>query len=100
MDDLASEVYDLLMADIEPDLLLKSIPMLDEKYRAETSAEHAARLKRYQVAYTKFDQSFNEFSVKIGGSVRSMKRDALKQKEKQATNEESQTIEDLTKNFL
>ena len=97
---LSKQVYDLLMADIEPDLLLKNIPLLDEKYRAETPAEHAERLERYQIAYTKFDQSFNEFSVKIGGSVRSMKRDALKQKEKQATNEESQAIEGLTKNFL
>ena len=42
---MAEQIYDMLMGDIEPDLLLANIPGLDEKYKGETDAEHKARAR-------------------------------------------------------
>ena len=92
---ISEQVYDLLMADIEPDLLLATIPTLEKKYAHETPKEHEIRMERYQLAYKKFDETFKAFSVTINGSVRTIKQNVLRKKEEQAASEEQKIMEDI-----
>ena len=78
---LAEQLYNTLMAEIEPDLMLDSIGTLDVKYAGETPEEHGARMKRYEAAYKKFDESFKNFMEEIHEEVRVSKRSALKEQE-------------------
>ena len=96
---LAEELYNLLMVDIEPDLLLENIPGLDAKYAGETPEQHDARLKRYEVAYKKFDEEFSKFMVDVDQKVRSTKRESLHNKEQEARKDEENTINSLASAF-
>lgn len=80
---LAEQLYDTLMAEIEPDLLLASLPSLDAKYAGETEAEHALRMKRYDDAYARFDKEFASFMDNVQEEVRVSRRAALKEREEQ-----------------
>ncbi len=96
---LAQELYNLLMAEIEPDLLLEKIPGLDAKYASETPEEKEARMKRYEAAYKKFDDEFNKFMADVDGKVRTSKREALKNKEEDARQQEQHDIDSLASAF-
>lgn len=96
---MAEELYNLLMAEIEPDLLLENIPGLDEKYKGETKDEHDLRMKRYEVAYKKFDEEFSKFMVEVDDKVRTSKRSALKEKESAAQAEDEARLQSLTSAF-
>lgn len=80
---LAEQLYDTLMSEIEPDLLLANLPTLDAKYAGESAADRAERMKRYDAAYAKFDKEFATFMAEVQEEVRVSKRTALKQKEEQ-----------------
>jgi hypothetical protein len=75
---VAEQIYDLLMAEIEPELLLANIPVLDAKYAAETPEEHAVRMARYAQAYKKFDDALKTFKEDVNGRVKTAKRTSLK----------------------
>ena len=96
---MAEQIYDMLMGDIEPDLLLANIPGLDEKYKGETDAEHKARMKKYKDAYEKFDVELAEFMGKVKQETRENKRNALKEKEQVSREEESDKIADIESAF-
>ena len=96
---LAEEIYNLLMGAIEPDLLLSVIPTLDSKYKGEAPAEHEARMKRYQEAYKKFDTELAEFMSTVNSKARTARKSALKQKESQSREEESNAIGSLEAAF-
>lgn len=93
---LAEEVYDMIMGEIEPDLLLKNIPLLDQTYAGETSEQHDARMHRYSVAYKKFDLAMAKFMTDIDGKVRASQREALRAKEAEAKQEESNALNSIT----
>ncbi|MDO8649195.1 MAG: hypothetical protein Q7R81_05435 [Candidatus Peregrinibacteria bacterium] len=96
---LAEQLYDVLMAEIEPDLLLENIPTLDAKYAGETPEDKEARNKRYEVAYKKFDEECAKFMIEVDDEVKASKRTALKQKEESAKTQESAAITTLEQAF-
>jgi hypothetical protein len=96
---LAEELYNTLMADIEPDLLLENIPGLDAKYAGETPEEHDARLKRYEVAYKKFDEEFGKFMVNVDDKVRTTRRESLRAKEQEVRKGEEDAINSIASAF-
>jgi esterase/lipase len=96
---LAEQLYDLIMADIEPDLLLANIPTLDQKYTGETPEEHAARMKRYEASYKKFDAEFSKFMTEVNEKVKTTKRTTLKEAEEQAKNQEENKLNSLESAF-
>jgi hypothetical protein len=96
---LAEELYNLLMVDIEPDLLIENIPGLDAKYAGETPEQHTARMQRYDAAYKKFDEEFNKFMVDVDHKVRTTRRDSLHEKEQEARKDEENTINSLASAF-
>ena len=98
-EELAKQLYDVLMAEIEPDLLLTNIPLLDKKYAGETPEEKAVRMKRYEVAYKEFDRQFSEFMVDVNGEVRTTKRKSLEAKEEESHQSDQQVLSSLETAF-
>jgi uncharacterized protein YukE len=98
--EVAQQVYDLIMEPIEPDLLLANIPLLDAKYAGESQAEHEARMQRYQAAYKKFDREMEKFLDAINTSVRSTQREALKARENEDRRREQEQLTSLASAFV
>lgn len=80
-EELAEQVYDLLMREIEPDLLSYNLPKIDEFYTSETEAEKEKRMERYQQAYASFEIAFNKFMSMVHTSAQKSKQVSLKQAE-------------------
>ncbi len=59
----ATILYDSLMAEIEPDLTTRRIPLLAEEYADETEEEAKERGERYQDAFRLFGELWGEFFV-------------------------------------
>ena len=97
--ELAEQVYNTLMADIEPDLMLETIPLLDQKYAGESKADHDVRMKRYEAAYRKFDEEFTKLMAEVNEEVRQEKKTALHSKEEAARSEESTQLQSLEASF-
>ena len=98
-EELAMKVYDLIMADIEPDLLSYNIDLLDEYYAGENDEEHAERMARYEAAYAAFDRAFEEFMASIQEEVRDTRRTALRERESQARSDEEAALAALETAF-
>lgn len=93
--ELAQQLYDMLMRDIEPDLLSYNIPKLEEYYAGETAEENQARKERYQKAYAEFDRVFQAFMNEVQEDVRNTKRASLEKKEQSAREAETDDLESL-----
>jgi hypothetical protein len=98
-EELARQLYDVLMADIEPDLLLENLSSLDAKYTNETPQEKELRLSRYEAAYKRFDQEFNEFMAQINAEVHASRRAALQEKEAASDASDQQALTSLESAF-
>jgi hypothetical protein len=96
---LAEQVYDMIMGSIEPDLLLKNIPLLDAQYASETKEEHEARMQRYAVAYEKFDAELQQFMDKVNTNVRTAQRQSLKEREEQERQRDQEKLSSLASAF-
>lgn len=62
----AKALYDLIMAEIEPDLLTSELPKLTEKYQSESLEELKARGRRYFQAFQKFKVALTTKASEIG----------------------------------
>jgi len=96
---LAEEVYDMVMGEIEPDLMLANIPLLEETYKSETIEQHESRMQRYAVAYKKFDIEIAKFMVDIDGKVRMTQRKALQEKESAAKQDDQNALNSIASAF-
>lgn len=96
---LAESVYDMIMDEIEPDLLLANIPLMDAKYAGESTEQHDSRMQRYVVAYKKFDLELHKFMTDIDTKVRITQRIALKQKEAESQLQEANTLHSIASSF-
>lgn len=98
-DELAVQLYDMLMRDIEPDLLSYNIPKLDEYYKGESTENHDKRMKRYEAAYKAFDIVFRQFMTDVQDEVRDTKRSSLVAKENEARDQEENQLASLEAAF-
>ena len=96
---LAEQLYDVLMGEIEPDLLLGNIPGLDAKYAGETPEQKDARMKRYEESYKKFDLEFSKFMVDVNDELKTARRAALQEKEEEDRTQESTKLGSLEAAF-
>lgn len=94
-DELATQLYDMLMRNIEPDLLSYNIPKLDEYYASESEEEHEERMKRYEQAYEEFEYVFQDFMNEVQDEVRVNKRSALVAQEAENREEEEGELANL-----
>jgi len=81
---LARQLYDSIMREIEPDLLTTNLDTLDAKYAGESEAQKAERMQRYQAAYAKFDEEFKAFMSEVNEEVRTSRRKARVEEEAKA----------------
>jgi hypothetical protein len=78
------EVYDSIMAEIEPDLTHEQIPLLEEIYKDETPDEKEARSARYRQAFEEYDRRYATFELQLQANVRSFQIAAMKTAESSA----------------
>jgi hypothetical protein len=97
--EMAQQVYDLIMGPIESDLLLANIPLLDTKYAGESPMEHDARMERYKNAYIAFDKEMKKFIDAVNTSVRTTQREALKAREDEDRRREQEQLTSLASAF-
>lgn len=94
-----AEIYDGLMADIEPDLVSAAIPLIDAKYAGETPEQTAERLARYKAAYEEYERRFNEWADEMEVLVNAYRKDALKLEEQDSKEQESAELGNLEAQF-
>jgi hypothetical protein len=70
------ELYDLLMKDIEPELMSRSVPSLATKYRRETKEEATIRAARYAKAFQEYERRLEAYIGELNASIRKFGRDA------------------------
>jgi len=93
---LAEQIYDMIMGEIEPDLLLENIPHLAQEYADETSEEHEERMQRYATAYRVYDYEAAKLTTDMNQKARSAERMSLKKKEEQDRLSEQNVLQSLT----
>ncbi len=57
------DLYDFIMATIEPDLVTAQIPALPEKYKDETPEQRKQRAARYEAAFALYKQRLEEYTA-------------------------------------
>ncbi len=68
-------LYDTLMGQIEPDLMLGNIPGLAKKYAGETAEHKKMREKQYELALMLYDDCLSELDWVLTEDARSLKED-------------------------
>lgn len=89
------EVYDAIMAPIEPELTSGSIPLLKEKYKDETPEQKKARGKRYMQAYAEYDKRYAEFEFALKEKSRQFAINAIRDVEAQSRVDESAHLDSI-----
>lgn len=70
------QIYNLLMASIEPDLMTQNVNTLEAKYKGEDAEAHRTRLHRYQVALARYEERFAALMMQWKHDIESA-RDSL-----------------------
>lgn len=91
----ASEIYDVLMAKIEPELVSTEIPKLISRYVSESAEDRAARAKRYEAAFMEYDRLFAAFMTGAEAQVASFRRRAFASAESQSREEEASVMQGI-----
>ncbi len=95
-----TEIYDALMAPIEPELTTSQIPLLETKYQNESEADRAKRLQRYNEAYAKYDVVYTKWISELHALVASIRHDALKTAEADDRSKEAVELSRLESSFV
>ena len=77
-----TEIYDLLMQDIEPELTSSRVHGLKEKYANETPEEHAERMARYDRAFGEYERTKERYLSALHHN-RQHDRQALEESDRQ-----------------
>ena len=93
------EVYDVLMAQIEPDLVESMIPTLVEKYKGESSAEKKVRAERYEKAFVEFDAMLQNLVFGVNHEALAARKEALRSAEAESRAEDVQELEQMESLF-
>jgi len=95
LEQAGEDVYNALMGGIEPDLLTFNLPLLEEKYKNETSEQRASRYRHYEEAYAAYDKMFEEWNAQYQEKVKARKRQALASAEAKNREEEQPLLADI-----
>lgn len=71
------ELYDAIMSHIEPDLMTENAKTLDVKYANEAPAEKERRLKRYDLAFERYETAYTEYVAMLDAQVNRYSRQAF-----------------------
>ena len=71
------ELYDALMSHIEPELTSAMAATLTEKYKGESVGDKEVRMRRYELAFERCDQAYNEYMHTLDAQVTRYQREAF-----------------------
>ena len=89
------QIYDALMAKIEPELLHANLESLDAKYKDETPADRSVRYKRYSKAFTAYKKAFKQWTKELNKAVKVYKTALLKAVEVMAKSDQDAALQML-----
>lgn len=93
------QFYDLIMAEIEPELVSTQVPLLDEKYKDETPQQAAERTERYNRAFEKFQQVASQVMSTMDAQTDAERTRILKKGKKKMKAEEAAEISAIEQSF-
>ncbi len=93
------ELYDRLMAEIEPELLTKNLPTLDEKYKGESPEDAKVRADRYDKAFAEYEKRLAEYMGSLKGKVNSYRRTAMQSAEAEDRVHDTDILKTLESKF-
>lgn len=94
------QIYDALMAQIEPDLVSANIAGLEEKYRGESEVEKLKRAERYSKAMTEYDKRYAALMASLQQDIAAQKRDGIAVIEKKSSAKEAAHMQGLESAIL
>ena len=71
------ELYDALMSHIEPELITAAAKTIGEKYQDEMPEQHARRMKRYALAFERYETAYREYMATLDAQVARYRREAF-----------------------
>ena len=86
-----TQIYDTIMAQIEPDLVSTMATELNRKYANETTQERSDRMQRYKRAFELYDKCFSAFSLEMTEEAKKAKYTARQAAEAKSRGEDEQT---------
>jgi hypothetical protein len=89
------EIYDSIMAEIEPELTSAERPRLREKYRNEAPEQSRERAKRYRAAFAEYKKRFTASMQALQTKVREYKREAMSTVENRTKSKEANALSSL-----
>lgn len=90
------ELYDVIMAQIEPELTSKQLPTLPQKYATETPDEAQERQARYDRAFAEYGKRFATFSEQLSGQVHAFQHIAVSAAEMSTKADEADGLAAIT----
>lgn len=94
------EVYQIIMTQIEPELLPENVKTLTEKYKDETPEQTKARAARYEVAFQRYRETYDRYTVKMTADVTTYLRTDLQNMEQGAKQQENVVLGQLEQSML
>jgi hypothetical protein len=89
------ELYDRIMAPIDPELVTASLPTLAATYAAETPEQAAARAERYRVAFEEYERQFKAYGAEWMSQFTQYQHQALASLEHADRTKEEQRLDDV-----
>lgn len=93
------DLYDLLMVQIEPDLVIANVKKLDAKYKKESENERVLRMKRYQSALEKYKIEKQLYLERSQKEVQVYIKDRRNQAENESQKDEEEILANLETMF-
>ena len=94
-----TDVYDLIMLEIEPELATGIMPYLDQIHESETEEERKERMERYEKAFEECGKRFEKLSVEWKDRIQTLKRAIRGVEQEEAEEEEAREISAIEEKF-
>jgi protoporphyrinogen oxidase len=95
-----NDIYNAIMAQIEPELLSENLASLEQKYTGESSEERAARMERYKYAFVQYDEAYSAWMHNVQVAVQAKRADALHKAEVKVGAKDQAVLSRLEEEFL
>ena len=95
----ADELYNMLMQEIEPDLVVENLDKLDDLHPNETEEERKARYERYQAAFEEYRVKRQEYMDEKNAEVNEYCKIKIRRIEEKSRQNEADKLAQLEAMF-
>jgi len=89
------EIYDSIMSRIEPELVSRSVSLLQEKYKNENPAQKEERKNRYNRAFVEYGKHYKKFLADLEEELHHYQREAMRSVEAWSRAQEQRKLDTL-----